>query len=251
MFDNWHRGDRDLLLFLKYQYYSLLPWLIYVIIGVILEIVRIWYFPARPSSAGFLLYYSFLVPHQILLISLISVILIKFISTLKATLVHVWRSCTPPFDSEVEIFSKPEPTKDIIQTAQKKGILFLSGGYLLGEIIPSFGEIPLRYGSISFTELPSLPYPETLTEIASGFPIVGDVLALSLQSLISVQSPVLYIPISISAFLMLIGAWNLSYASRYFLQVESKERKKWQQLLFELLAILTGPLVIVYVYYVF
>jgi hypothetical protein len=62
---------------------------------------------------------------------------------------------------------------------------------------------------------------------------------------------VLYIPISISAFLMLIGAWNLSYASRYFLQVESKEREKWQQLLFELLAILTGPLVIVYVYYVF
>lgn len=251
MFDNWHQVDRNLFLLIKYQYYSLLPWLIYVVIGVVLEIVRIWYFPASPSSSGFLVYYVFFVPHQILLISLVSVILIKIISTVKTTLVHVWRSCTPPFDSGVEIFGKSEPTKNLIQTAQYRGILFLSGGFLVGEIIPLFGEIPLRYGSISFTDLPSLPYSETLTEIASGFPIVGDLLTLSLQSLISVQSPVLYIPISISAFLMLIGVWNLSYASRHFLQVESKSGEKWQRLLFELLAIITGPLTIVYIYHVF
>lgn len=247
MLDNSHWINGKSLSSIKYGYYSLLPWLIYIVIGIILEIVGTWHFPARPNSLGSIMYYGFFVSHQILLIALVSVILIKIISASK----DLWKRSTPPFDSEVEIFKKPESNKDVIQTAQDRGLLFLFGGFLMGLIIPFSGEIPLRHGSISFTELPAVPYPEILAELVSGFPIVGDPLALSLQSLISVHSPVLYIPISISAFLMIIGVWNLSYASYYFSQVENESRERWQELLFELLAVLTGPLAIVYMYYVF
>ena len=162
-------------------------------------------------------------------------------------MLHFWRSYTPPFTSEINIFTEPEPTSDLIQRAQKYGIWFLPSGYLLGSFIPFSGEIPLRHGTISFTELPDIPYTETISEIVSGFPIVGDLFILNF---IAVQSTVLYIPISISIFIMLVGCWNLSYASKHFLKEEVREVGRKQKIIYIMVAILNAPLIMVYTYIV-
>lgn len=245
MRSGYYRGYSDILSSIKYRYFSLLPWMIYTVIGIILEIVGMWLFPVNTANPVLRVYYAFLVPHRILLISLVSLVLIKSVSISKKSLLHIWRSYTPPFNSEVEILNTSKPTEELIRTARDRGLLFLVIGFVVGEVIPSFGEVPLRHGSISFTDLPSLPYLETITQIMSGFPIVGDTFVLSL---ISVQSTVMYIPIALSAFLMLIGTWNLSYASRYFLQMDYETGMRWKRVLFKMLATLNGPLLIVYIF---
>lgn len=245
MRDGYYKTYNSIISTLKYRYFSLLPWMIYTVTGIALEIVGAWLFPVNISNPVLILYYALLVPHRILLISLVSLVLIKSVSVSKRSLLYFWRSYTPPFDSEVEILNESKPTEDLIRTAQDRGMLFFFIGFIIGAVIPSFGEVPLRQGSISFIDLPNLPYFETIAEIISGFPIVGDILVLSL---ISVQSTVMYIPISISAFLMLIGTWNLSYASGYFLQTNYEAGMQGRRVLFKILATLNGPLTIVYLY---
>ena len=232
---------------LKEFYLFFLPWLIYVLVGLVLKLLGVLFFPRSPTNIGTILYYSLAVPHGLLLISLVSVVLIKSISLSKTVLLHFWRSYTPPFSSELNISTEPEPTSDLIQRAQKYGIWFLPSGYLIGAFIPLFGEVPLRYGTISFTELPDIPYTETISEIVSGFPIVGDLFILNF---ITVQSTILYIPISISIFAMLVGCWNLSYASKHFLKEKVGEGGRKQREIYKIVAILNAPLIIVYAYIV-
>jgi len=232
---------------LKEFYLFFLPWLIYVLVGLGLELLSVLFFPRSPTNLWTILYYSLAVPHGLLLISLVSVVLIKSISLSKTVLLHFWRSYTPPFSSELNISTEPEPTSDLIQRAQKYGIWFLPSGYLIGAFIPLFGEVPLRYGTISFTELPDIPYTETISEIVSGFPIVGDLFILNF---ITVQSTILYIPISISIFAMLVGCWNLSYASKHFLKENVGEDGGKQRIIYKIVAILNAPLIIVYTYIV-
>jgi hypothetical protein len=232
---------------LKEFYLFFLPWLIYVLVGLVLELLGVLFFPRSPTNLWTILYYSLAVPHGLLLISLVSVVLIKSTSLSKSALLYFWRSYTPPFTSELNISTEPEPTSDLIQRAQKYGIWFLPSGYLIGAFIPLFGEVPLRYGTISFTELPDIPYTETISEIVSGFPIVGDLFILNF---ITVQSTILYIPISISIFAMLVGCWNLSYASKHFLKENVKKGGRKQQIIYEIVAILNAPLMIVYAYIV-
>jgi len=172
---------------------------------------------------------------------------LKFISLSKSTLLYFWRSYTPPFTSEVNIFTEPEPTSELIQRAQKYGIWFLLSGYFVGAFIPFFGEVPLRYGTISYTELPDIPYTETISEIVSGFPIVGDLFILNF---ITVQSTILYVPISVSIFAMLVGCWNLSYASKHFLKENVGEDGIKQKIIFKIVATLNAPLIMVYVHIV-
>ena len=232
---------------LKECYLFFLPWLIYVLVGLVLELLVVLFFPRSPTNIWTILYYSLAVPHGLLLISLVSVVLIKSISLSKAALLHFWRSYTPPFTSELNISTEPEPTNDLIQRAQKYGIWFLPSGYLVGAIIPFFGEVPLRHGTILFTELSDIPYTETISEIVSGFPIIGDLFILNF---ITVQSTVLYIPISISIFAMLVGCWNLSYASKHFLKGDVGEDGRKQRIIYKIVAILNAPLIIVYAYIV-
>jgi len=232
---------------LKEFYLFFLPWLIYVLVGLGLELLSVLFFPRSPTNLWTILYYSLAVPHGLLLISLVSVVLIKSISLSKTVLLHFWRSYTPPSSSELNISTEPEPTSDLIQRAQKYGIWFLPSGYLIGAFIPLFGEVPLRYGTISFTELPDIPYTETISEIVSGFPIVGDLFILNF---ITVQSTILYIPISISIFAMLVGCWNLSYASKHFLKENVGEDGGKQRIIYKIVAILNAPLIIVYTYIV-
>jgi len=232
---------------LKEFYLFFLPWLVYVLVGLILELLGVLFFPRSPTNLWTILYYSLAVPHGLLFISLVSVVLIKSISLSKTTLLHFWRSYTPPFTSELNISTEPEPTSDLIQRAQKYGIWFLPSGYLLGAFIPLFGEVPLRYGTISFTELPDIPYTEIISDIVSGFPIVGDLFILNF---ITVQSTILYIPISISIFAMLVGCWNLSYASKHFLKEKVGEDGGKQRIIYKIVAILNAPLIIVYAYIV-
>ena len=232
---------------LKEFYLFFLPWLIYVLVGLVLELLGVLFFPRSPTNLWTILYYSLAVPHGLLLISLVSVVLIKSISLSKTALLHFWRSYTPPFTSELNISTEPEPTSDLIQRAQKYGIWFLSSGYLLGAIIPLFGEVPLRYGTILYTELPDIPYTGIISEIVSGFPIVGDLFILNF---ITVQSTILYIPISISIFAMLVGCWNLSYASKHFLKENVRKGGRKQRIIYEIVAILNAPLMIVYAYIV-
>lgn len=232
---------------LKKSYLFFLPWLIYVSAGLLLELLGLLFFPRSPTSLWTILYYSLAVPHGLLLISLVFVVLIKSISLFKSALLHFWRSYTPPFTSEVNIFTEPEPTSDLIQRAQKYGIRSLLSGYLLGAFIPLLGEVPLRYGTISYTELPDIPYTKKISEIVSGFPIVGDLFILNF---ITVQSTILYIPISASIFAMLVGCWNLSYASKHFLNENVGEDGIKQKIIFKIVAILNVPLIIVYVHIV-
>jgi hypothetical protein len=105
----------------------------------------------------------------------------------------------------------------------------------------------LRYGTILYTELPEIPYTETISEIIFGFPIVGDLFILNF---ITVQSTILYIPISISIFAMLVGCWNLSYASKHFLKENVGEDGRKQRKIYKIVAILNAPLIIVYAYIV-
>lgn len=232
---------------LKEFYLFFLPWLIYVLIGLVLELLGVLFFPRSPTSLWTILYYGLAVPHGLLLISLISVVLVKSISLSKTALLHFWKSYTPPFNSELNISTDPEPTRDLIQRARKYGIWFLPSGYLLGAIIPLFGEVPLRYGTISYTELPDIPYTEIISEIISGFPIVGDLFILNF---ITVQSTILYIPISISIFAMLVGCWNLSYASKHIFKENIGEDRRKQRIIYNVLAILNAPLIILYAYIV-
>lgn len=232
---------------LKELYLFFLPWLIYILVGLVLELLGLLFFPRSPTNIWTILYYSLTVPHGLLLISLVSVVLIKSISLSKSTLLCFWRRYTPPFTSKVNIFTEPEPTSDLIQRAQKYGIWFLLCGYLMGAFIPFFGEVPLRYGTISYTDLPNIPYTETISEIVSGFPIVGDLFILNF---ITVQSTILYIPISLSIFIMLVGCWNLSYASKHFLKENVGEDEIKQKIIFKIVAILNVPLIIIYVYIV-
>ncbi|WP_152418633.1 hypothetical protein [Halorubrum distributum] len=247
MLDSFDVRYEDIVVALKRLYFSLLPLLIYTTIGVILEIVDIVVFPDGASVANLMLYYFMAVPHRILFISLISVVLIKSISISKAGLLHIWRRYTPPFDPTVKILQEPRSTADLIQTARKRGFWALGIGFAIGVSIPLTGEIPLQYGSISFGELPDLPYAETLSELVSGFPIVGDLLVLSL---ISVRSTILYIPISISAFIMIIGIWNLSYYSRNYLYVSRESDETKCGLIFKLLATANAVVATVYLYLV-
>jgi len=230
---------------LKEFYLFFLPWLVYVSIGLVLELLGALFFPRSPTSPGTILYYSLAVPHGLLLISLISVVLIKSISLSKTALLHFWKSYTPPFNSELNIYTGPEPTGDLIQRARKYGIWFLSSGYLLGAVIPLFGEVPLRYGTISYTELPDIPYTETISEIVSGFPIVGDLFVLNF---ITVQSTILYIPISISILAMLVGCWNLSYASKHNFKGRVGDNGRIQRIIYNVLATLNAPLIMIYAY---
>ena len=232
---------------LKEFYLFFLPWLIYVLIGLVLELLGVLFFPRSPTNLWTILYYSLAVPHGLLLISLVSVVLIKSISLSKSALLYFWRSYTPPFTSELNIFAEPEPTSDLIQRAQKYGTWFLPSGYLVGAFIPLFGEVPLRHGTISFTELPNIPYTETISEIVSGFPIVGDLFILNF---ITVQSTILYIPISVSIFAMLVGCWNLSYVSKHFLKQNIGEDGIEQRIIYKIVAILNAPLIIVYAHIV-
>lgn len=231
---------------LKESYLFFLPWFIYVLVGLVLELLGMLFFPRSPTNLWTILYYSLAVPHGLLLISLVSVVLIKSTSLSKSALLYFWRSYTPPFTSEPNIFTEPEPTSDLIQRAQKYGIWFLPFGYLVGASIPFFGEVPLRYGTISFVELPDILYDETISEIASGFPIIGDIFILNF---ITVQSTILYIPISISIFAMLVGCWNLSYASKHFLN-ENVEQDRIKQRIYKIVAILNAPLIMVYAHIV-
>ena len=241
---NYTEGDyRKSVPILKEFYLSFLPWLIYVSIGLILELLGILFFPRSPTSLWTILYYSLAVPHGLLLISLTSVVLIKS----KTALLHFWKSYTPPFNDELNTSTNSEPTKDLIQRAQKYGIWYLSSGYLLGATIPLFGEVPLRYGTISYIELPDIPYTGTISEIVSGFPIVGDLFVLNF---ITVQSTVLYIPISISIFAMLVGCRNLSYASAHIFKENVGEDRRKQRIIYSILATLNAPLITVYVYIV-
>jgi|GEM_PF-417486 Flp pilus assembly pilin Flp len=245
---NYSEADyRKSVSILKEFYLFFLPWLIYVLIGLVLELLGVLFFPRSPTSLWTILYYSLAVPHGLLLISLVSVVLIKSISLSKTALLHFWKSYTPPFNSELNISTDPEPTTDLIQRAQKYGVWFLPSGYLLGTIIPLFGEVPLRYGTILYTELPEIPYTETISEIIFGFPIVGDLFILNF---ITVQSTILYIPISISIFAMLVGCWNLSYASKHFLKENVGEDGRKQRKIYKIVAILNAPLIIVYAYIV-
>jgi len=232
---------------LKEFYLFFLPWLIYVSIGLVLELLGVLFFPRSPTSPWTILYYSLAVPHGLLLISLVSVVLIKSISLSKSALLNFWKSYTPPFNSELNISTDPDPTRDLIQRARKYGIWFLSSGYLLGAIIPLFGEVPLRNGTISYTELPDIPYTGTISEIASGFPIVGNLFVLDF---ITVQSTILYIPISISIFAMLVGCWNLSYASKHGFKENIRKNGGKQRIIYNVLSILNAPLIIVYAYIV-
>lgn len=232
---------------LKESYLFFSPWFIYALVGLILELLGVLFFPRNPTNLWTILYYSLAVPHGLLLISLASVVLIKSISLSKTALMHFWRSYTPPFTSELNIPTEPEPTSGLIQRAQKYAIWFIPSGYLVGAFIPFFGEVPLRYGTISFTELPDIPYTETISEIVSGFPIVGDLFILNF---ITVQSTVLYIPISISIFAMLVGCWNFSYASRYFFKDSVREDGRKQSVIYKIVAILNAPLIIAYAYIV-
>ena len=237
----------NILSILKESYLFFLPWLTYVLVGLILELLGLLFFPRSPTNLLTILYYSLAVPHGLLLISLVSVALIKSTSLSKSALLYIWKSYTPPFTSEVNISTEPEPTSDLIQRAQKYGIWFLLSGYLMGAFIPFFGEVPLRYGTISYTELPDIPYTETISKIVSGFPIVGDLFILNF---ITVQSTILYIPISVSIFAMLVGCWNLSYASKHFLKESVGEDGIKQKIIFKLVAILNAPLIILYVHIV-
>ncbi len=232
---------------LKESYLFFLPWLIYVLIGLILELFGVLFFPRSPTNPWTILYYSLAVPHGLLFISLVSVVLIKSLSLSKSALLYFWRSYTPPFASELSISTEPEPTGDLIQRAEKYGIWFLPSGYFVGAFIPLFGEFPLRYGTISFTELPDIPYTETISDIVSGFPIVGDLFILNF---ITVQSTTLYIPILISIFAMLVGCWNLSYASRHFLKENVGENGIVRRRIYKIVAILNAPLIVVYAHIV-
>lgn len=243
MLGDCHRRREITLSSIKNTYYFLLPWAVYIPLGLILEAVETHIFPLSTGNPLLLLYYAVKVAHILLLISLSSVLLIKSVSVSKAVLLWLWEKYTPPYDSELDISNETQPVGDLVPKAKQYGVSFLTSGFLAGMTIPFYGEVPLRQGTISFIELPDLPYDGVLAEVLSGFPIVGDLFILSF---ISVQSTILYIPISISVFLMIVGVWNLSYASRHFLEVNgtTRRQKRW----FNRLATISGLLAIVYVY---
>ncbi len=88
---------------LKEFYLFSLPWFIYVLVGLVLELLGVLFFPRSPTNLWTILYYSLAVPHGLLLISLVSVVLIKSTSLSKRALLYFWRSYTPPFTSDPNI----------------------------------------------------------------------------------------------------------------------------------------------------
>ena len=205
-------NESDQLKFVAHKLYQsylfFIPWGVYFVLDLFLTLVTYISPTFHTNSPTYILYLIALVVESILLVSVVSYTLIKILFLSKRVISHIWQRFTPPFKIKVPLYSPVQLNEDEVEKSIRITVYGIMLGLFFAVFTPMTGEFPLRYGSVSFTQLPDLPYSSALTELLSGLPIVGDLLVLDL---ISSSSTIVYIPISVSVFLFILGLWNFSY----------------------------------------